>query len=192
MFYRTLIYFYNIKEEKSLIILYYIYNGLCVFITIIIMYKIFSNMTFYQPNLIGYLYTYSFLISFTIALMYLDYISHENIVVNNAAALITIKLWFLKLLIFFPIYAILIELLVNILNNFILNYGLSNLLSMKLYLMNDDNETVTPDESTNNIKQVNTNIQDNERNTSEQKNSNKKSGAINVNEQINESGSHSS
>jgi len=167
MFYRTLIYFYNIKTEKSLIVLYYTYNGLCLFITIIIMYKIFSNITFYQPNLIGYLYTYSFLVSFTLALMYIDSISHENIVVNNK--IITIKLWFLKLLILFPIYVILIEFLVNILNNFILNYGLSNLLSMKLYFMNDDNETVTPDESNNKIKQVNTNIQDNERNTSEQK-----------------------
>lgn len=53
--------------------------------------------------------------------------------------------------------------------------------------MNEDNETVTPDESTNNNKQVNTNIQDNERNTSEQKNSNKQSGIVNKNEQIKDS-----
>lgn len=58
---------------------------------------------------------------------------------------------------------------------------------MKLYFMNDDNETVTPDDSTNNIKQINTNIQDNEKNTSEQKNSNKQSGVLNVNTQINDS-----
>lgn len=127
MFYRTLIYFYNVKEgcRSSLIVLYYSYNGVCLFISIIIMYKIFSNMTFYQPNLIGYLYTYSFLISFTLALMYIESISHENIIVHNR--IITIKLWFLKLLILFPLCTILIELLINNLNNLILNYGVSNL-----------------------------------------------------------------
>lgn len=186
MFYRTLIYFYKIKgcRSKSLIALYYIYNGLCVFITIVILYKIANNMTFYKPNLIGYLYTYSFLVSFTLALMYIDSISHENIIVNNR--IVTIKLWFFKLLLLFPIYAILIELFINILNNIIFNYGLSELLSMKLYFMNDD-ETINPDENTNNIEQVNTNIQDNERNNNKQRNSNKQSGIVNKNEQINDS-----
>jgi hypothetical protein len=186
MFYRTLIYFYKIKgcRSKSLITLYYIYNGLCLFISIIIMYKIFNNIIFYKPNLIGYLYTYSFLISFTLALMYIDSISHENIVVHNR--IITIKLWFFKLLLLFPIYAFLTELFINILNNIVFNYGLSELLSIKLYLMNDD-ETINPDENTNNIEQVNTNIQDNERNSNKQRNTNKQSGIVNRNEQVNDS-----
>lgn len=64
-------------------------------------------MTFYQPKLIGYLYTYSFLVPFTLALMYIDSISHENIIINNRIK--TIKLWFFNLLILFPIYAIFIE-----------------------------------------------------------------------------------
>ena len=141
------------------------------------MYKIINNIKIYNSNLTGYLYIFSFLISVTLALMYIDYISHKNIVVNNR--LITIKLWFFKILILLPIYIFLYELLNIILNYLILNNYLSEFLSMKLYFFNNDlNETITPDESTNNLNQINANIQDNDKNTSEQINSNIKSGNV--------------
>jgi hypothetical protein len=177
MFYRTLIHFYIIKESFFLIFFYYIYNILCLIISVYIMYKIINNIKIYNSNLTGYLYIFSFLISVTLALMYIDYISHKNIVVNNR--LITIKLWFFKILILLPIYIFLYELLNIILNYLILNNYLSEFLSMKLYFFNNDlNETITPDESTNNLNQINANIQDNDKNTSEQINSNIKSGNV--------------
>jgi hypothetical protein len=84
MHYKMLNYFYflNNKNNESLtvIITYYFYNYFCIFISLLILYKIFNNLPIGYND---YLIILSYLISFTLALMYIDNTSDNKIFIKN-------------------------------------------------------------------------------------------------------------
>jgi hypothetical protein len=85
MLFKTLPYF--IKENnvlnKNLKLLYYCYNSFYLFISLLIMYKIGCNITSYNSDLLDYLLICSFLFSFIPAIVYIDYISENKIIIHN-------------------------------------------------------------------------------------------------------------
>jgi hypothetical protein len=109
MFYKILKYFIKNNIKKDLVITYYLYNIFCIIITLFLLYKIYKNMIILDINFQNYILTYIFLFSVVLALMYIDYISENEIKILN---------YYNKNILFFIFIFIFLILLLNILKQF--------------------------------------------------------------------------
>nr|YP_010455130.1 hypothetical protein NYK79_mgp18 [Porodaedalea mongolica]UUA03972.1 hypothetical protein [Porodaedalea mongolica]WCF76739.1 hypothetical protein [Porodaedalea mongolica] len=92
VFYKSIIYFYNtyrgdninkIVPNLSVIIFYYLYNILCFTLTTLLILRLENNLSEYSNTIGEYAYIYSILVAPVLSLMYIDYISEEEIGYNR-------------------------------------------------------------------------------------------------------------
>lgn len=128
VFYKSIIYFYNIYRNGdnintnvpslNVLIFYYLYNMLCFVLTILIVLRLQHNLYEFNYTVGENTYIYSIIISPLLALMYIDYISEDEIkykrvLLNNLGKLIhliiissvtwSVLILFTNLLIYKPI-----------------------------------------------------------------------------------------
>nr|YP_010697837.1 hypothetical protein P1S03_mgp08 [Porodaedalea chrysoloma]WCF76798.1 hypothetical protein [Porodaedalea chrysoloma] len=128
VFYKSIIYFYNIYRNGdnintnvpslNVLIFYYLYNMLCFVLTILIVVRLQHNLYEFNYTVGENTYIYSIFISPLLALMYIDYISEDEIkykrvLLNNLGKLIhliiissatwSVLILFTNLLIYKPI-----------------------------------------------------------------------------------------
>jgi hypothetical protein len=163
MHYKMLIYFLINKNNESftVIIIYYFYNYLCIFISLLILFKIFNNLPIGYND---YLIILSYLISFTLALIYIDNTSENKIFINNISfidkkykILSYFHLFFIILIIFLPVLQMYNDFFENI---FIKLFNKFNLTNKKLFFLIKILTYNFYDEITGENKQTLVNIQD--------------------------------
>ena len=84
--YRMVPYFLNqshILINRQVIICYYIYNFICLLLSLLLVYKIIYFLYLFDKNIFDYILIYIFFVSILGSLFYLDYISHLDIVVSE-------------------------------------------------------------------------------------------------------------
>jgi hypothetical protein len=163
MHHKMLIYFLDNKNNESftVIIIYYFYNYFCIFISLLILFKIFNNLPIGYND---YLIILSYLISFTLALMYIDSTS-DNIILKKDISFIDNQYKILSYIYLFFIILIIFLLFLHLYNNFFdyifINLNNSNLANKKLIF-----KILTynlHEESAGENKQTLANIQDGDR-----------------------------
>ena len=84
--YRMVPYFYtqsHILITRPVIICYYLYNFICLVLSLLLVFKILYFLTLFDKNILDYILIYIFLVSILGSLLYIDYISHLDIVVSE-------------------------------------------------------------------------------------------------------------
>lgn len=174
IFYRVLKYFLVNKEiERKIVIGYYIFNIISIILTSIILIKIQNNLIIYEQ--ITSIIFWLFVLSCIIAVLYINHISNEEIIIKE------ININSLPLLILINLILMLILTLAS------LNILLSNksYYQIHLYMMDPSSLENSKDESVNIIKQDNTSEQitlseQANKNAANQSNGNIQSGDKNI------------
>lgn len=81
VFYKSIIYFYknSNKIKVRVMIFYYLYNIMCFILTYFIVVRIQNNLFEFNYSIGEYSQIYSYLLSPVLSLMYIDYISEDNV-----------------------------------------------------------------------------------------------------------------
>lgn len=131
--YRMVPYFLNqshILINRQVIICYYIYNFICLLLSLLLVYKIIYFLYLFDNNIFDYILIYIFFVSILGSLFYLDYISHLDIVVSE------IKLNRLMYLLLSGQIIILSLPILGLLNINLLSYIFNDKNLLKLYYYN--------------------------------------------------------
>jgi hypothetical protein len=73
----------HILINRQVIICYYLYNFICLVLSLLLVFKILYFLTLFDKNILDYILIYIFFVSILGSLLYIDYISHLDIVVSE-------------------------------------------------------------------------------------------------------------
>src|SRR5882757_10252583 len=73
----------HILINRQVIICYYLYNFICFVLSLLLCFKILYFLTLFDKNILDYILIYIFFVSILGSLLYIDYISHLDIVVSE-------------------------------------------------------------------------------------------------------------
>jgi len=73
----------HILINRQVIICYYLYNFICLVLSLLLVFKILYFFTLFDKNILDYILIYIFFVSILGSLLYIDYISHLDIVVSE-------------------------------------------------------------------------------------------------------------
>lgn len=84
VFFRMVMFFFNTPTINTKIVVgYYIHNFLCFILTLFLLYRIESSLSLFNATLFKEINLYIFIFSFVTAVIYINYISNQNIVLKE-------------------------------------------------------------------------------------------------------------